>query len=768
MRVSGSNGRAMAGMAAGRARAGGPGVFTRSAPGLIERIARWVASIALVTAMGLLAGCGGGGGGTASAEGGAQQGGGTVGQPGGGTAAANCTGACADTPTRLTAAEVQQIIAQAVAEARARNEQATIAVVDRVGNVLAVFRMNRTNPNDDFVTITSTADGGAAVAGGLEGVNIIPAELAAIAKAVTGAYLSSEGNAFTTRTASQIVQENFLPGERNQGSGPLFGVQFSQLPCGDFVTRFTPQSNPGPGPHRSPLGLSADPGGLPLYKNGTPVGGIGVIADGVYGLDKNVFNFDSDLDEYIATAGTVGFAAPVSRRADVITLGGRSGKFSEAFVADLVSNPATAPTFATINGPVGALVAVRGYYDGGVADITAAGNAARQVLAGVAFGQPESGIRAANAGEFVVGGRDVDAFVFVDSTNANRFVPRGGLDTPGGNAANAITAAESRAMLANAIDVANRARAQIRQPDGSKVAVTVSIVDSSGNILGMARTRDAPVFGADVSLQKARTAAFMSGTGRVGGASPADVLRGLPAPRYLRAAQLPPTAGMLRVLDSPAPTIGGYVTAGQAFLGQPALFEAGGANVAFSNRAVGNIARPNYPDGPEGGPQGPFSKPAGQFSVFSVGLQLDLVYNAVIQHVAFAIGPAILGLDVPDVGTTCAGNTGLPGGFAPQNPTNAVANGLQIFPGAVPVYRGNVLVGAIGISGDGVDQDDMVGFLGAFNAQTAAGGTAAGNSPGEVRSDRLVLPNDRVRMRYINCPQAPFNNSSDDDVCDGK
>jgi len=29
------------------------------------------------------------------------------------------------------------------------------------------------------------------------------------------------------------------------------------------------------GPQRSPLGLAADPGGLPLYKNGTVVGGVG-------------------------------------------------------------------------------------------------------------------------------------------------------------------------------------------------------------------------------------------------------------------------------------------------------------------------------------------------------------------------------------------------------------------------------------------------------------------------------------------------------------
>ncbi|NIS32253.1 MAG: heme-binding protein, partial [Actinobacteria bacterium] len=41
----------------------------------------------------------------------------------------------------MSVAEVQQIVAQAVAEATARGVAATIAVVDRVGNVLAVFRM---------------------------------------------------------------------------------------------------------------------------------------------------------------------------------------------------------------------------------------------------------------------------------------------------------------------------------------------------------------------------------------------------------------------------------------------------------------------------------------------------------------------------------------------------------------------------------------------------------------------------------------------------
>jgi len=76
---------------------------------------------------------------------------------------------------------------------------------------------------------------------------------AAIAKAITGAYLSSGGNAFSTRTASQIVQEHFPPAPSTVGleSGPLFGVQFSSLPCSDVTTRVASSAI---GPRRSPFG----------------------------------------------------------------------------------------------------------------------------------------------------------------------------------------------------------------------------------------------------------------------------------------------------------------------------------------------------------------------------------------------------------------------------------------------------------------------------------------------------------------------------------
>ena len=200
-----------------------------------------------------------------------------------------CAGSCADMATSLSVADVELVIAQAVAEAQARSVSASIAVVDRVGNVLAVFRMVGASPS---VTIRSSD---AAIDGGLEGVNIAPDSLAAIAKAISAAYLSTEGNAFTTRTASQIVQDHFNPRDNQQPGGPLFGVQFSQLPCSDLLARFAGGAA-AVGPHRSPLGLSADPGGIPLYKAGTPVGGVGVISDALYSLDADISDSDIDND----------------------------------------------------------------------------------------------------------------------------------------------------------------------------------------------------------------------------------------------------------------------------------------------------------------------------------------------------------------------------------------------------------------------------------------------------------------------------------------
>ncbi|OYY91989.1 MAG: hypothetical protein B7Y45_00400 [Sphingomonas sp. 28-66-16] len=634
---------------------------------------------------------------------------------GGTTAAVTPAPAPAPTPTAspaalyappaaeaLTVADVQTIIARAAAEARARALPAVIVVVDRVGNVLAVFRMTGARAT----AVTAAAPNGA----NIDVQNLtIPAEAGAIAKAVTGAYLSSAGNAFSSRTASQIVQQHFPPAPSTPGleSGPLFGVQFSQLPCSDFSARYGGTGTAALiGPKRSPLGLAADPGGFPLYKNGVVVGAIGVMADGVYGLDTNILDTDNDPEEYIALAGTVGFEAPEAIRADRIYVDGTQLRFSDASYAGLLATGT--PSYAAISPALGSLVSVTGYF--GVPTPT--------ILAGSAYGTEASGIRAATTAEFA----NRDAYVLTDGNGAQRFPIRAATDA--GDVAQPLTAAEVRAVLEEAFAVMSRARAQIRQPLDARAQVSISMVDTHGSILGIVRAPDAPIFGTDVSLQKARTAAFFSNA-RAGSQLSAD----------------------------PSADVRQFVTAVRSFLNDPNALT---GSVAFADRSGGNLSRPYFPDGEVGRPNGPFSRPIAQFNPFSTGLQSALVLTNLGQHLGY-----VTGASATDTAPRC---TFIPDAVPGQN---RLQNGIQIFPGSVPIYRGNVLVGGIGVSGDGIDQDDMISFLGLNNAGLRVG--SIGNAPAAIRADQIVvdLGNAQVRLRYVNCPFAPFLDTAAQNVCAG-
>ena len=93
-------------------------------------------------------------------------------------------------------------------------------------------------------------------------------------KAFTALCFSSNENALTTRTIGALTQ----PG------GPLWNI----------------------GNSNRQDGLIEFPGGMPLYRNGELVGGIGVSGDGV------------EQDENVAEAGAKGFEAPKAIRADTV------------------------------------------------------------------------------------------------------------------------------------------------------------------------------------------------------------------------------------------------------------------------------------------------------------------------------------------------------------------------------------------------------------------------------------------------------------------
>jgi uncharacterized protein GlcG (DUF336 family) len=508
-----------------------------------------------------------------------------------------CLAATAGAEERLSADDVRRVIAQASGEAARVGLRAYLAVTDRDGHLLGLHRM-------DGAPFSSTIPGRRGR--GLEG-RTLQAELVAQAKAATAAFLSSGGHAFSTRTAGFIVQSNFPPGVRDQPGGPLFGVQFSSLACTDVK-----QPN-------GVLGLSADPGGLPLYKAGELVGGVGVEGDGVYGVDLDPSDFDQPPEEIAALAGARGFEPPELIRADRI-------------LADGVRLP-----YINVEAAGGA-----------------AGAAPGLDLVPARGGQPSS----------LVPGTIAGVPVRVDP----RFPTRAGV---------ALSAADVARVLEQAVTQGARTRGAIRQPLGSHARVSFAVVDVDGRVLGFAQNVDAPNFGIDVAVQKARTAAFFSGPGA------GDDLR---------------RAGLAIYLSNEVPLDG---------------------SVAYTTRAVGFLAQPFFPPGIRGTDPGPFSVPIAEWSPFNTGLQLDLVRDA--------LDSALTGLVPPRCSAAI-----------PRLP-----NGITIFPGGVPLYKEGRFAGAIGISGDGVDQDDLI----------AAAGAAGFEAPPERRCDRRSVRG--VRLPYVKFPRHP-------------
>jgi len=531
----------------------------------------------------------------------------------------------AATAGTLTTSEVQTIIAQAVSAAASLNRAVTVAVTDKEANVLGVFKMT------GAPATTQLRGGGPGpsltpdpitgfVGTGLDG-SVVPAKLAAISKAGTAALFSTRGNAFTSRTAGFIIQEHLPAGVDFKSAGPLYGVQFSSLPCSDIKM-------PG-----LPLGLSGDPGSAPIYKNGEAVGGVGIEGDGIYTVDRNPADSDQPFEETIAVSAIKGFEGPTLIRGDNILVDG----IRLAYL-NVVNAPAPATiAFGSLPGAVDPLFPIRG-------------------------AQPSQFTPAVAGG--IAGEVDTRFFPFTGSPTVT---------------ANSLTAADVNTIISHAAQQANITRAAIRQPLGSNARVTIAVVDQNGVVLGVFRQTDAPVFGFDVSVQKARTAAFYSG------ANAGAVLR--------------------------AAGFGSYVTRAAA----DGLRLDG--SVAFTDRAGGFLHRPFFPDGINNTAAGPFSTEINNWSVFNLGLQLDLIKTNL--------------------------QTVLGGGAAPCTSIPNLPNGIQIFPGSMPLYKNGVLVGAIGISGDGVDQDDLI----------AAGGGAGFAPPINIRSDQVTVRG--VRLPFLKFPRSP-------------
>ncbi len=362
---------------------------------------------------------------------------------------------------QLSLADVNLILSQAVARAVVISPNSVIAVTDREGFVLGVWSVRGSTPTTSAFT------------------NLIGL---AICKAGTGAFLSSHQHAFTTRTGAMIVQQNFPPGIVNKPPGPLVGVNFSQLAFSDInkfkgpgsviVQSATPGNSLVAVPTPVSGGLVGVAGGLPLYKDGLLVGGIGVAGDG----DDQPLNISpattiaAKTDEDVALAGQAGFAPSARILATKVFIDG-------------IALPYVASTTVVTGAPAvpAAGVVVPPYA------VTASPGAAYPALTlGGVTGELRQPIQADP-----------------------------GAGTISGQAR--LTAAEVTAILTAGANRARTTRAGIRLPRGVPMQCFISVVsnpNAAGSppvVLGSFCTSpDTTRFSWDVAVQKARTAVFFS------------------------------------------------------------------------------------------------------------------------------------------------------------------------------------------------------------------------------------------------------------------
>ena len=331
----------------------------------------------------------------------------------------------------LSAGDVSAILA--AAGSQAQNKQAVV-VSDREGVILGVFAVGKATS----LTLTKAA-----------------------VRARTAAFFQSAENAFTTRTARFIIQDNFPFPVPNTEGGPLYGVQFSSLPGSDVFS--------GPA-------ISGDPGGIPLYKNGEPVGGIGVAGDGhdvaarADALEQPNASVDnaklesftgqeeSDFDESVALAGAASYAAPDAIHADRTLINGLRFPFTKDKAATGQSSRSLTQLFAA---GVGALKKLAGFKTSSAIRASVAAPYPAATFGGV-FGELKNTNPAAKRFGFV-SGNDFDA---------------SGIN---------LTVADVKRVITRAVQQATITRAGIRLPIGTSAKVHVAVVDRDGDLLGVFR-----------------------------------------------------------------------------------------------------------------------------------------------------------------------------------------------------------------------------------------------------------------------------------------
>lgn len=397
-------------------------------------------------------------------------------------------------------------------------------------------------------------------------------------------------------------------------------------------------------------GIATLPGGLPIYLNGKLVGGIGVFFPGNDGYATHEQGFEAGKGQ----DKTQHMNTTQELEAEFIAYAALGG--SKRAAADGVSH--------AVIGTLGGIAPVAGV-DLPFGFITL--NGISLPLFGSTPGKCGledliSQFRGAMGTGTLSGADQPLAGVLPGDTTlgGSDVPPFGYFVTPHVSANSALTVADMTKIIDAGIAASDRVRAAIRL-DGNTlntgaagVRMTFAITDTTGEVLALYRMEDGTMFSTDVAIAKARNVAYFDSPNL----QPQDQVK------------TSDTGPLIPV------------------------------NTAFTNRTFRFLAEPRFPSGVDD------SKPP-QFSILNdaIAAGIDPTTGENITPGTPAAASAfttVMGHDVFNPGTNF------------HDPTDTDnQNGVVFFPGSMPLYKNGVLVGGLGVSGDGVNQDDLVTFLAA-------------------------------------------------------
>ncbi len=422
-------------------------------------------------------------------------------------------------------------------------------------------------------------------------------------------------------------------------------------------------------------GIATLPGGIPLYRGLDVVGGIGVFfpgtvdADGPGPQQLGDATFEQGFVPGIKQSEAQRTNAPKVLEAEYIAFaaaggakfGGLSAKDQIGPITDADGNVLAAVPFVLPFGRID-LVGITLQIIGPTPGITGV----RQVEAvGKKLGVGHN----TGANQFITPGSDLNP-----ATLGDNLIVRDGVAVPEGWLVKPPVGSDAETIILQAIDTAEDVRAAIRLKvantttgvtvPGARSRMVLAVADANGNIIGLYRMHDSTVFSIDVAVAKARNTAYYADASQLI-LNPADQVDdnndGIP--------------------DVPLGT-------------------------AFTNRTFRFLAEPRYPQGVDGSKQGDFSilnDPGFKNSLLK-STNPTVAAGAVENSgtpVPSTVFVSVLGFDSFNVGRNFR-----------QVANIANQNGIIFFPGSAPVYKSGVLKGGFGVSGDGVDQDDVVTYFG--------------------------------------------------------